>query len=52
MYKDGSTTLGTLDENFKYRIIEPSYCNFSKTVTTLKSKPVEIKINLLRGSIN
>ena len=41
-----------LTKNKKYRTIEPGYCNFFKAVTTLKSKPVQIKINLIHGSIN
>ena len=32
--------------------LPPSYCNFSKTVTTLMFKPAQIKINLLHSAIN
>ena len=36
----------------KARKIEPGYCNFSKTMTTLKFKLAQIKINLIYTLIN
>ena len=57
MYLSSSNISFSIDNivnplNFSYDIVEHGYCNFSKAMTTLKSKHAQIKINLLHDSIN